>query len=203
MSGLIDITGKKFGKLTVIARATNRKKKIRWNCICDCGQSRTVVSENLRTGHTVSCGCVRGMHRQSRSVEFSCWDNMIQRCSNPKATRYDRYGGRGIKVCERWLNSFENFLADVGKRPSPNHSIDRYPNGNGNYEPGNVRWATGKQQQRNISTNNLIVVNGEKMCLVEASERFGVNTTTIANRLRRGLPMEAALSHSYQRRRQA
>ena len=118
---------------------------------------------------------------------------MIERCRNAKNKRFIDYGGRGIIVCERWTN-FENFLSDVGPRQSALHSIDRYPNMNGNYEPGNVRWATPKEQQRNRRVNHLVTHNGETRCIAEWAESFGMRTENLASRLRMGWSFEEAVS---------
>ena len=136
-----------------------------WDCMCVCGNLlRRVRSTSLVTGNTSSCGCLyqdvrptirltHGDKPKSHRVapEYTAWTNMITRCTNPKHNRWHRYGGRGIAVCERWRNSYEAFLADVGRRPRPAYSLDRFPNCDGNYEPGNVRWATDSEQALNRS----------------------------------------------------
>lgn len=119
---------------------------------------------------------------------------MKERCYNPKDSSYYRYGGRGIGVCDRWLNSFENFLEDVGEPPDPSMTLDRYPNQDGNYEPGNVRWATAQEQHRNKSTNRLIEYNGETLPLIVWCERLNLKYTTTQMRLDSGWPVEAAFT---------
>jgi hypothetical protein len=138
-----------------------------------------------------SCGCDRGTHRQSRiggpgrsTRTYSTWQSMLNRCRNANAVDFARYGGRGISVCERWLK-FELFFADMGERPK-GASIDRI-DVNGNYEPENCRWATAKEQARNRANTKWITVDGEKMTLLEASQRFGVDKATIFSRLRRNM----------------
>jgi len=134
-------------------------------------------------------GCAR---RGEMTPEYSTWSLMIQRCEDPSSDRYGYYGGRGISVCPKWRTSFAAFLEDVGPKPSPAHSLDRI-DPNGNYEPGNVRWATKKEQARNRRTNRLLTVNGETRCLSEWSEITGIPKTTLRLRLERGWPPERAV----------
>jgi hypothetical protein len=117
---------------------------------------------------------------------------MIQRCMNPNASGYENYGGRGIKVCDRWLNSFEAFREDMADRPSEDHSLDRYPNNDGNYEPGNVRWATWDQQCRNKRTNRWITYEGKTLILEDWATQLGITPPTLARRLAK-LSLEDAL----------
>jgi hypothetical protein len=118
---------------------------------------------------------------------------MISRCENPKNIRFNLYGGAGVTVCERWRRSYLNFLSDVGRKPSPEHSIDRYPNPNGNYEPGNVRWATRKEQANNLRTSARFEFRGKSMTVAELAEHAAVNYKTLAWRLRHGMAVEDAM----------
>lgn len=154
-----DLTGKRFGRLLVAERSENRNGKVSWKCFCDCSNIKIVTSNMLVSRHTRSCGC---LHREELSKrtkthghtanntttpEFRSWFSMIRRCTKENDHAYPRYGGRGIKICDRWL-SFSEFLKDMGERPSKDHSLDRI-DVNGNYEPSNCRWATNVEQARN------------------------------------------------------
>jgi len=155
ISRLIDLTGKKFGKLLVLSRNKEIKaknKQSHWNCICDCGNTVVVNSSNLVRGHTSSCGCIKveaitkhGMHN---SPEYRAYQSMLDRCYNPNNGEYENYGGRGISVCEAWRDSFVNFFTDMGNKPSPNLSLDRI-DVNGDYSPENCRWTDIYTQARN------------------------------------------------------
>lgn len=135
----------------------------------------------------------RTTHGMSYTPEHVAWLSMRSRCYRTTDRRYKDYGGRGIRVCGRWLESFQNFFADVGLRPSPKHSIDRI-DVNGNYEPGNVRWATAEEQQRNRTDSRLLTAHGETFCMSEWAERLGVPCATIGGRLDRGWSVERAVT---------
>lgn len=148
--------GKTFGKLTVLGASEG----FMCRCACACGNECEVYVYNLTKGLVKSCGCYRrqfttakntrhGDATANKAAEYRVWRAMISRCENPNVKDFRHYGGRGISVCARWRRDYLTFLADMGRRPSPAHSIDRYPNNDGNYEPGNCRWATSKQQRAN------------------------------------------------------
>lgn len=154
----------RFGLLTAVEPAgfivTGRQRVSAWRFRCDCGRDVVRSQAEVKAGSRKSCGCQRGgaprgsgngsyKHGKTRAPEYRCWIEMRRRCCNPDHHAWAQYGGTGITVCERWRSSFEEFLADVGPRPSPVHSLDRWPNKFGNYEPGNVRWATPQEQQQN------------------------------------------------------
>lgn len=199
---LIDRVGQRFGRLTVIEYAGNK----RWLCRCDCGNPATVRTANLRHGTTMSCGCYRRQinaaqtppshrtHGLSRTPEYKTWKRMRNRCTNPACNEFPLYGGRGIKGEDRW-QAFENFYADMGPRPSAKHSIDRYPDQNGNYGPNNCRWATAKEQARNLRVNRLITFNGDTKTLAEWAEINGWQPDCISQRLDKlGWSVERALT---------
>ncbi len=207
-----DLTGKPFDHLKVLyyagqTRTSGGNVIHLWRCVCKykgCGNETTVRGGDLRSGLTGSCGCLRKevtgnrsrTHGKSHSVEHKIWKGIVKRCYNENAAGYARYGGRGIEVSARWQGpgGFANFLADMGKRPTPKHSIDRYPDNNGNYEPSNCRWATFKEQQRNRRTNKLLTMNGETRCMEEWVEITGLPRSTLDCRLKRGWSVEKALT---------
>lgn len=155
-----DLTGQKFGRLTAVEEMEkNSSRQIVWRCKCNCKEKNEVIvaGANLIRGHTKSCGCLKketasknlSTHGQSKTRTYKCWENMIQRCYNPKATKHELYERKRIKVCERWLYSFENFLEDMGEIPKDKKSVDRI-NPNKDYEPGNCKWATYLEQAQNV-----------------------------------------------------
>lgn len=161
MGRLIDLSGKHFGRLKVIGRAGSAFGEATWLCDCDCGQQTEARGYYLRTGQTQSCGCLHSeiasgtftylnrTHGKDNTPEHVSWEQMKQRCNNPKHHAWEYYGGRGITVCASWQDSFETFLHDMGPRPA-NTSLDRI-DPDGNYEPGNCRWADARTQRHNRS----------------------------------------------------
>ena len=193
-SKIKDITGQRFGRLTVIAHVGYRRKYALWQCECDCGNSTIVIGSDLRRGNTQSCGClardrsseVHFMHGMDGTPTYKSWIGTKTRCYKPDDSHYKDYGGRGIRVCTRWKNSFENFLEDMGKRPE-GKTLDRIDN-DGNYTPDNCKWSTPKEQSRNQRTNKLITYQGETECLARWAEILNVNYETLRSRLSRHSP---------------
>lgn len=206
-----DLTGQRFGRLVVLGFAGQRKSRSYWICRCACGTVVNVGAANLRRGNTSSCGClqrewarvgqiVHGHSRNGhRSAEYHTWHGMKRRCNDPNSTNYRNYGGRGIRVCERW-NSFENFLLDMGHKPTPKHSLDRIDN-NGRYTPENCRWATETEQKRNTRRNRLISFRGETHCLIKWAELISMKYLTLYYRICRGWSIERALTEPVQKRK--
>ncbi len=190
-----DLTGRTFGRWIVLSYAGKTGTTQYWlcRCRCRCGTVRKVQSGDLVAGKSLSCGCFKRertsqtmrIHGMSDTPEFRTWESMIARCYKPNRHDYPRYGGRRITVCDQWRESFAAFYADMGPRPSANHSIDRVDN-DGPYCPENCRWATRKQQSRNMRSNLLITFQGETLCLTDWAEKLGVSLTALKHRVARG-----------------
>lgn len=199
MPNSLDLTGRRYGRLVVLRRGQpsgSRRLRARWICICDCGTEKSILMDALQGQHARSCGCLdmetKTSHGMSRTPEYKVWRAMQDRCTNPNNQSWDRYGGRGITVCDAWKD-FTSFIADMGIRPSPGHSIDRI-DGNGNYEPDNCRWATIHEQNNNREGNVLLTWKGETMTLVQWGRRLGICKETMRGRLRLGWTMERVVS---------
>ena len=200
--------GDRVGYLTLVERSPSRPgRKAFWLALCVCGTKKLVRSDHLRSAATKSCGCktaemcavVHLRHgdsaRGQTTTEYTAWARMRARCDNPNTKQFKDWGGRGITICERWRgeHGFENFLADVGRRPSPSHSIERIDN-DGNYEPGNCRWATRGEQALNKRSNRVLTVGGVALPLAEWSRRTGISGATIGQRLRKGWTQRRAVT---------
>lgn len=198
---LVDRTGDSYGRLTVIGQVGYRRDNALWSCNCICGNVVQVTGGALATGETRSCGCLqreraseaKSTHGKSDSKEYRSWLAMRTRCSNEKRDNFKYYGGRGITVCDRWLSSFENFFEDMGPAPSKDHTVERN-DGDKNYEPGNCRWATPKEQARNTSSSRFVEWDGVKMTVAELAETLGKDYDLILSRLSRGWPLQDAVN---------
>lgn len=194
----IDIAGQRFARLLVLSYSHTDGKRSVWNCACDCGAKVKARGNSLRRGHAKSCGCLTKdiksklstKHGLSRSPEYFIYGKLRQRCLNSKATGFEHYGGRGI---ENRYSDFHAFLQDVGKRPTPKHTLDRIDN-NGHYEPGNCRWATRKAQSNNRRTCKFIEYRGITMTIEQWAPFAAVSRTTLDARLKSGWSIDRALS---------
>lgn len=184
-----NLAGRKFGRWTAIEPVhVGNRRDLQWSCVCECGATRYIASSSLLRGHTKSCGCGKpdaiGLkhttHGMRKTGTYTTWRSIIDRCTQSNHTKWSDYGGRGITVCDRWRR-FENFLEDMGTKPE-SRTIDRIDN-DGNYEPGNCRWATRTEQARNTRANRLLTYGGETLTLAEWAERIGVGYATLRSRL--------------------
>jgi hypothetical protein len=209
----LDISvGDRFGRLVIVSELPLRIRPAGGSsrvflCLCDCGVSKEAELSNLRSGSAKSCGC----HRRRKPLlvevkksekpsepnlkslpEYVVWKGIKRRCFNGKHREYANYGGRGIVVCDRWKTSFKAFYEDMGQRPSSEHQIERIDN-NGNYEPGNCRWATRAEQNRNRRNNVWLEFDGERLCLKDMAEKYGMTKAILGSRLRAGWTLRDAL----------
>ncbi len=198
MKQSIFLTGQHFGSWLVLGESPARGYNRMWLCRCElCGTEKDVYQCALRNGTSKSCVCKNGRketHGLSQSPEYKIWSCIYTRCFNKRFRAFHRYGGRGITMCDRW-RTFTNFLEDMGPRPSPDHSIDRFPNNDGNYEPGNCRWATQTEQANNRHSSHFLECDGERHTMSEWSRIVGVKVGTIRSRIyREGWSIKDALS---------
>lgn len=205
----IDLTGQKFGRIRVgqfIGRVKfpSGVSATKWRGQCECGNPWEGLGRDLRKGTTQSCGCLHREITSARVVhgftrngihtpEYRAWRSMFSRCSNPKVYNYNNYGGRGIKVCGRWRESFENFLTDMGLRPSPKHSIDRI-NNDKDYSKGNCKWSTKAEQSRNRRSTVLLTFENKTLCLNEWAAATGLHRSTLRRRIRKGWSVQQVLT---------
>jgi len=206
MGAYRDYTGKILNGVRVIERASDRKSSVPyWRCICTCGAELVVRRDHLESGQLCrKCGLDKAdkarlanprpvKHGLTKTQEYWIWAGMKSRCGNSKNPNYPNYGGRGIRVCDKWNADFMAFLNDVGPRPSPGHSLDRIDNDLG-YQPGNVKWATRSEQQNNRRANRIVEYDGRRMTLCQAIKASGLSNSAVRNRLYNGWSVERALS---------
>lgn len=178
----VDLVGMTFGRLKVLEFSYKKRNANFWKVACACGTIKILSVLNFKYGNTKSCGCLKSEtiskakkthgHSVIKSDEYRAWKHLRGRCCNPNNHKYPNYGGRGIKVCDRWMK-FENFLEDMGKKPTPKHSVDRI-NNHGDYEPNNCRWATNKEQSRNRTDNLYLETDYGKMILADACAKYKI-----------------------------
>ena len=201
MSKFIDLAGRRFGRLTVVAQAAHIGKQTAWDCVCDCGGAKRTLGNSLTRGVTASCGCLHHemlvarntTHGLGQPPEYKSWVHMRERCSNPNNPSYSNYGGRGIAVCSRWQTSFSNFIADMGPRSSSKHSLDRI-NNEGNYGPENCRWATKQTQANNTRRVRKLTYEGETHTITEWANLYDIPRGVLAGRINRKWPIQCALT---------
>lgn len=194
----IDFTGQRFGRLVAISRAgVNARKQVLWRYRCDCGGEKVAVASEVKRGKTQSCGCLAQEQRQAAAQtqchaysksqwvrEYRSWEHMLQRCYDPADKRYSVYGGRGIKVCEAWRDSFRAFADDMGRAPA-GYTLDRI-DVDGDYAPENCRWATRKEQANNMRTNRLVTMRGKTQTVRQWCDELGADSNLVYQRLFRG-----------------
>jgi len=197
----INLSGKEFGRWTVLEPSSRQRSNFYWKCRCQCGNEKEVRNTSLTTGVSTSCGCaqkealteVNTTHGLSRTPEYQVWHALKSRCLNANNPSAKHYKERGIKVCQRWMNSFEAFLRDMGPRPSREHSIHRKDN-DGDYTPKNCMWATGIIQHNATRANLFLTIGGIKKTVAEWCRERSLNRSTVYSRLRRGMSPDRALS---------
>lgn len=202
---------RRFERLTALTCVgkTNGGHRL-WKCLCECGTECVVAAYELISKHSRSCGCLQReaasvngkrsrTHGKADSYIYHVWNGLKGRCYRESDPGYPNYGGRGIKVCERWLNSFENFYADMGDKPSPQHSLDRI-DVNGNYEPSNCRWATQKEQANNKRNNVFLTLGNKTLTIAQWSRELEMHQATLEWRLRKGWPVTKALTQEVKKR---
>lgn len=203
---VVDLTGKRFGRLTAIERAGSDGSNAWWKCVCECGRLTQVRTCHLQSEKIRSCGCgPKGRHRYIHGMTgtrvYRIWRQMHQRCENPNAEGYENYGGRGIKVCERW-NNFPQFFEDMGQPLTDKHTLDRKKVNEG-YSKENCKWATHKEQMQNRRDSHNITAFGKTQCLTAWAEEYGLAITTLKNRLVRAKmnPEDALIAPLYKQQR--
>jgi hypothetical protein len=190
MAKVEDLIGREFGFWTVIKKVPNKTKSKSscWKCRCICGQIKDVIYSNLANGHSKSCGCLgrNTKHGKSKSPLYGIWLSMKKRCFNQNCKSYKNYGGRGITVCDRWKDSFENFYNDMMQTWQKGLSLDRIDN-DSNYEPENCRWVTNKEQANNRRTNKVVEYQGRSQTLTQWAEELNLSPSLLHERYREGI----------------
>lgn len=193
------LPGERYGGLVVIEEAPKKGTRRYVRCRCDCGNETVARLSHIRSGQIKACGCQvearKLTHGMSGTPEYRSWCHMIDRCCNPRCTDYQNWGGRGITICDEWRGNFVFFYEHIGPRPSEAHTVDRIDNERG-YEPGNVRWATRKEQARNMRVNTLLELDGKVLPIAAWAETLGINPRTLMTRLVRGWGTERALTQA-------
>ncbi len=191
MSNFIDLTGKRFGKLLVMSFIERKNHHTYWRCQCDCGKTTTARSNDLKSGKRISCGCAHITHGMTNTPTWKSWQSMKARCYDKNHEYYKYYGGRGITVCDRWRESFENFLEDMRERPS-GMTLDRIDS-NKEYFKENCKWSTTKEQNRNKRSNILLTYNNETKTLAQWAKELNMGYMKLWHRIKNGWPIERAL----------
>lgn len=205
MGTFIDLSGHRFNKLRVLRKGEPKvgpsgRAVVRWDCVCDCGNTTIVSTQKLKSGHTTSCGCVmrsrlieaQTTHGMVGTRTYRIWNGMRTRCNNPNDPKFHLYGGAGVRITERWDN-FANFFADMGEAPA-GMSIDRFPDRDGDYAPGNCRWATPSEQNNNLRTTRFFIWNGERRSLTQWCDHLGISRGALNARLFNGQSFDYAVS---------
>ena len=200
-----DLVDQHFGRLVVVRFDgihvfPRGQRTARWLCLCECGKECRVLSSELKVQK--SCGCLtlekfiarKTSHGMAHTKIYRHWKAMIKRCTNPSDSCFYLYGGQGITVCQIWRNSFESFYQDMGEPPTAKHSLDRFPDKNGNYEPGNVRWASPTEQARNKRNNHLVLHEGQEIPISELAEKVNIPAYILHGRIGLGWSVEKSIA---------
>lgn len=189
---ILELANQRFGRLVAIEYSHSTKHERVWKCLCDCGKDHFVGASLLNKGRVRSCGCVMTTHGLTKSSTYKSWSGMRTRCESVTYRDYPLYGGRGIKICRRW-RKFINFLADMGVKPTPQHTLDRINNNKG-YSKANCRWATWKEQQRNRRNNSKYTYQGRTQLIMDWAKEYGLKRQTLERRLKIGMDFYKALT---------
>lgn len=198
MPCFIDLTGERFSDLLVIKRSekTNKNRAVYWECLCDCGKGKDILGSLLRSGSAKSCGCksantkFQTKHNMVGTRTYKAWIGMKSRVLNPDSDKKKKIYG-GLEICSRWVESFEEFMKDMGMAPTEKHTIDRI-DGTKGYFPENCRWATQSEQNRNYSQNRNVTFEGRTQCVMDWAKELGIPCYLIYQRLNRGWSVERA-----------